>query len=71
MSTICWNCRGLGNPRTVREIKVLAAQKKPEFICLIETKVTRHHAEKLRVALGFDGLFHVDSRGNSGGLALL
>ncbi|XP_031096875.1 uncharacterized protein LOC116001121 [Ipomoea triloba] len=37
----------------------------------METKVGRIHAERLRVKLGFEGLFYVDSVGRSGGLALL
>ncbi|XP_031124183.1 uncharacterized protein LOC116026896 [Ipomoea triloba] len=71
MSTLSWNCRGLGNPRTVREVVDLVSRKKPEFVFLMETKAARIHAERLRVRLGFEGLFYVDSVGRSGGLALL
>ncbi|XP_031124166.1 uncharacterized protein LOC116026880 [Ipomoea triloba] len=70
MSTLSWNCRGLGNPRTVREVVDLVSRKKPEFVFLMETKVGRIHAERLRVKLGFEGLFYVESVGLSGGLAL-
>ncbi|XP_031116501.1 uncharacterized protein LOC116020159 [Ipomoea triloba] len=48
----------------------LVSSKKPDFLFLMETKVARVHAERLRVKLGFDGLFYVDSVGLSGGLAL-
>ncbi|XP_019157949.1 PREDICTED: uncharacterized protein LOC109154672 [Ipomoea nil] len=72
MSTISWNCRGLGNPRTVRELTDLASQKKPDFIFLMETMVQRVHAERICVTLGFDGLFYVDpTPQGGGGLALL
>ncbi|XP_019192477.1 PREDICTED: uncharacterized protein LOC109186787 [Ipomoea nil] len=71
MSTISWNCRGLGNPQTVREIEGMVSSKKPDFVFLIETKVDRDHAERLRVKLGFDGLFCTNSSGLSGGMALL
>ncbi|XP_031120221.1 uncharacterized protein LOC116023364 [Ipomoea triloba] len=54
MSTLSWNCRGLGNPRTVREVVDLVSRKKPEFVFLMETKVGRSHAERLRVKLGFE-----------------
>ncbi|XP_019155728.1 PREDICTED: uncharacterized protein LOC109152484 [Ipomoea nil] len=37
----------------------------------MEIKVKRDHAERLRIKLGFKGLFYVDSVGLSGGLALL
>ncbi|XP_019177748.1 PREDICTED: uncharacterized protein LOC109172953 [Ipomoea nil] len=57
--------------QTVREIEDMVSSKKPDFIFLIETKVDRDHAERLRVKLGFDGLFCIDSSGLSGGLALL
>jgi len=70
MSVISWNCRGLGNPRTVREAVDLVSCKKPDFLFLMETKVARTHAERLRVKLGFEGLFYVNSVGLSGGLAL-
>ncbi|XP_019196029.1 PREDICTED: uncharacterized protein LOC109189860 [Ipomoea nil] len=70
MSTLSWNCRGLGDSRTVRELLDIASRKKPDFIFLMEAKVGRDHAERLRVRLGFDGLFYVDNRGLSGGLAL-
>ncbi|XP_019179272.1 PREDICTED: uncharacterized protein LOC109174493 [Ipomoea nil] len=71
MSTLSWNCRGLGNPRTVREIEDIVSRKKLDFVFLMETKVNRDHAERLRIKLGFDGLFNVDNSGLSGGLALL
>ncbi|XP_031101983.1 uncharacterized protein LOC116005888 [Ipomoea triloba] len=71
MSTLSWNCRGLGNPRTVREVVDMVSRKKPDFVFLMEIKVGRTHAKRLRVKLGFEGLFYVDSIGRSGGLTLL
>lgn len=70
MSTLCWNCRGLGNPRTVREVLDIDAKMKPLFIFLMETKVRRDHAERLKCKLHYDGLFYVDGGGIGGGLAL-
>ncbi|CAH9113540.1 unnamed protein product [Cuscuta epithymum] len=70
MSIICWNCRGLGDPRTVQEIMALEANKKPNFIFLMETKVRRIHAERLKCKMDFAGVFYVDSGGVGGGLAL-
>ncbi|XP_019150538.1 PREDICTED: uncharacterized protein LOC109147330 [Ipomoea nil] len=57
--------------QNVREIEDLVSQKKPDFVFLMETKVGRIHVERIRVKLGFDGLFYVDHVGLSGGLALL
>ncbi|XP_019175465.1 PREDICTED: uncharacterized protein LOC109170766 [Ipomoea nil] len=71
MSTLSWNCHGLGNPRTVREIVDMVSRKQPDFVFLMETKVARDHAERLRVKIGYEGLFYVDSDGLSGGIALL
>ncbi|XP_019166667.1 PREDICTED: uncharacterized protein LOC109162418 [Ipomoea nil] len=71
MSTISWNCRGLGNPQTVREVVDMVSRKKPDFVYLMETKVDRSHAERLRVKIGFEGLFYVDLVRGGGGLALL
>ncbi|VFQ84628.1 unnamed protein product [Cuscuta campestris] len=71
MSIISWNCRGLGNLRTVQEVAELVFSKKPDFVFLMETKGARDKAEVLRVKIGFEGLFAVDSVGASGGLALL
>ncbi|XP_019154282.1 PREDICTED: uncharacterized protein LOC109150753 [Ipomoea nil] len=71
MSMISWNCRGFGNPQTVREVVDMVSRKKPDFVYLMETKVERSHAERLRVKIGFEGLFYVDNEGRGGGLALL
>ncbi|XP_019175665.1 PREDICTED: uncharacterized protein LOC109170987 [Ipomoea nil] len=70
MSSICWNFRGLGDPQTVREVLALEMKVKPMFIFLMETKVRRDPAERLRMKLNFDGLFYVDVGGLGGGLAL-
>lgn len=37
MSIIAWNCRGLGNPRTIHFIKEITLQIKPSIIFLSET----------------------------------
>ncbi|XP_019171082.1 PREDICTED: uncharacterized protein LOC109166644 [Ipomoea nil] len=71
MSTLSWNCRGLGNPRTVQELVDMVSRKQPDFVFLMETKVARDHAERFRVKIGYEGLFYVDSDGLSGGIALL
>ncbi|XP_019171433.1 PREDICTED: uncharacterized protein LOC109166988 [Ipomoea nil] len=70
MSTLSWNCRGLGNPRTVRDVVDMVSRKQPDFVFLMKTKVGREHAEQIRVTIGFEGLFYVNNNGLSGGLAL-
>jgi exonuclease III len=71
MSIISWNCRGLGNPRTVHDLNQMVREKKPSFLFLIETISRKQRMEWIRVKLGFAGLFVVDPVGRSGGLALL
>lgn len=70
MSTISWNCRGLGNPRAIRALKDIVSDKKPSFIFLIETKIKQSSVLKVRKQLGFKGSFVVDPVGIGGGLAL-
>ncbi|XP_060969635.1 uncharacterized protein LOC133036885 [Cannabis sativa] len=71
MSIISWNCRGLGNPRVYQFLVDLVVQKKPNFLFLCETFSGKEKLERLRVKLGFDGLFSIYARGHSGGLAML
>lgn len=71
MNVLRWNCRGLGNPLTVRILRRLVRKKKPNVVFLMETKLLSQSMEYVRVKLGFDGLFVVDCHGRSGGLALM
>jgi hypothetical protein len=70
MSLFSWNCRGLGNPRTVRVLHHLVKDKSPSIVFLMETYSSKGYMEKVRCRLGFDCLFVVDPVGRSGGLAL-
>ncbi|XP_059445337.1 uncharacterized protein LOC132177129 [Corylus avellana] len=71
MSLISWNCRGLGNPQTVRDLSHMVREKKPNILFLMETICSRKKMEWIRVKLRFVGLFAVDPVGRSGGIALL
>jgi exonuclease III len=71
MNLLSWNCQGLGNPQAVRDLCQVTKEKKPAILFLMETKCHRNKMESVRVKLGFDCLFIVDSVGRSGGLALL
>ena len=70
MKILSWNYRGLGNPRTVRELRRLVKEKKSEVVFLMETKLNNKKLEPIRVKLGFSNVFGVDSVRKSGGLAL-
>ena len=71
MSILSWNCRGLGNPRTVQELMDLVSIKQPKMVFLMEVKVGRSHVERVKEKIKFEGLFTVDSVRGGGGLALL
>ncbi|KAK6151882.1 hypothetical protein DH2020_014517 [Rehmannia glutinosa] len=70
MSIISWNCRGLGNPRTIQELRGFIRNKAPKLVFLCETKCKASVVDKLKHSLNMFG-FSVDSRCRSGGLALL
>ena len=38
MSAIGWNCRGLGNPCTVKALQKLVMEEDPTLVFLMETK---------------------------------
>ena len=38
MSAVGWNCRGLGNPCTVKALQKLVMEEDPTLVFLIETK---------------------------------
>jgi hypothetical protein len=71
MSLLSWNCRGLGNPRAVRDLCQLVKEKKPKMVFIVETKLHHHRLDFLKSKLGMVNLFGVDSVGKSGGLCLL
>ncbi|KEH25772.1 endonuclease/exonuclease/phosphatase family protein [Medicago truncatula] len=69
MSLISWNCRGLGSPNAIPDLKYLVRQFNPDLLFLRETLVHRKKIEELCYVLGFDSCFSVDRTGRSGGLA--
>ena len=71
MSTLSWNCRGLGNPRTIQALKGLVMDIKPNIIFLMKTLSVRPELESIKKLLAYEGMFVVDCKGHSGGLSLL
>lgn len=71
MSYLSWNCRGLGLPRTIQELKTFLLELKLDVLFLMETKLPAYGMTKLKFGLGYSHCFAVDRRGLSGGLALL
>jgi len=70
MSCLSWNCRGMGQPRTVQALHLLVKERKLIFVFLMETLSSKKKLESIWCRLGFAGLFVVDPIGRSGGLAL-
>jgi len=70
MKTLSWNCRGIGNPTTVRELRDLAKDYAPSVLFIMETQINKYRVENLRFSLGFDSSFAVSSSGRNGGLGL-
>ncbi|BFG30893.1 hypothetical protein CerSpe_171670 [Prunus speciosa] len=71
MTILCWNVRGLGNPRTFRALRYLLRDKNPDVIFLSETKKTIQQMAGVSAQLGAIGQFSVSRNGRAGGLALL
>lgn len=71
MSLLAWNFRGLGRPRTIRFLKDITQQKKPNIIFLSETLVTENKIKEVCQQLNYAGYWCVDVEGQSGVLALL
>lgn len=55
MSTLSWNCRGLGNPRVVQFLMDMIIQKKPKIIFLCETLCRKEKVDRVRNLIGFEG----------------
>jgi hypothetical protein len=70
MRLLSWNCWGAGRPPTVRAIKALAGKKGPDVLFMAETKIKAPKVDRLRLAMGFNSSFCVDSIGSAGGLTL-
>ncbi|MBA0844700.1 hypothetical protein Goarm_023082, partial [Gossypium armourianum] len=68
---LCWNCRGLGNPETVRKFKQLLVDTNLDVIFLWGTKMQSNNFSRVRNQCRMDGCLEVNSTGRSGGLAML
>ena len=71
MRIISWNCRGIGNPWSVRALHDMVRRWKPKIVFLMETKSKAKRMEKIKNKIGFANGLIVPSRGRSGGVALL
>ena len=51
MRVLGWNCRGLGNPRSVRALRSLMQQWDFDFVFLSETKLKKNNMDKKKGCL--------------------
>ncbi|XP_072067035.1 uncharacterized protein [Arachis hypogaea] len=65
-----WNCRGLGKPLTVHNIKEINRSRSPEVLFLCETKNSSSFVTGQCHKLGFTNVSCVEPQGLAGGLVL-
>lgn len=70
MNTLAWNCRGLGNSRTIHDLCDLVKSLHAKIVFLSDTRMSASRVSNLRWRLGFRNCLPVSSSGLSGGLAL-
>ena len=71
MSIFCLNCRGLGDPRAVNNLRLALRRYSPSLVFLSETKLPAASMDNIKRKIGNYNGIAVDSRGRSGGVALL
>jgi exonuclease III len=70
MKILSWNCRGLGDPRTVQELIRLVCTHQPKIVFLSETRQNKKVIEELRWRIGLKHFVSFHEEGKGGGLAL-
>jgi len=70
MNALAWNCRGVGNSRTVRDLAAFVQSYHPKLVFLSETRQSEEQMQQLRWRLGLKGCLARSCVGRSGGVAL-
>lgn len=71
MKTLCWNARGLRNPRALYPLSGLIRVRRPSILFLSETKSGETETNKIKRLDNFPGCLMVKSVDLRGGLCLL
>lgn len=71
MKILCLNCRGLGQPEAVQEVRSLCQLQRPMVVFLSETRLFYDNVDHLKRSLGFPNGVGVGCFGRGSGLALL
>lgn len=70
MKILSWNCRGISHPFTVRSLRVLIHDNRPDILFLSETKFTPSLVSPILNSLGFFSMSRVALASSSGGLVV-
>ncbi|KAK1390808.1 hypothetical protein POM88_018986 [Heracleum sosnowskyi] len=54
MSYLCWNCRGMGNPRSVQALRHWSATLSPHIVFLAETMISKEHVRVTKMEISID-----------------
>lgn len=71
MLILSWNCRGLRNISTVRNLRAFLRACNPQFAFLTETLIGESDALQFYNTLGFDNFYYIPAIGRSGGSVIL
>ncbi|XP_041000998.1 uncharacterized protein LOC121246780 [Juglans microcarpa x Juglans regia] len=71
MKILSWNCRGLGNPRTVQDLHLMVKERNPGIVFLIETKLMAKKLEGIKRRMKWEGCFVMEPVGRKRGLVML
>ncbi|XP_021743477.1 uncharacterized protein LOC110709569 [Chenopodium quinoa] len=70
MKILSWNCRGIGNPRTVSSLRDWCWREMPNLVFIMETKIDERRLDGIKRNCGFTEGIAVSSVGLAGGLGL-
>ena len=70
MNLLGWNCREIGNPRTVGALREYVRRWDPKVVFLSETKMKINRMKRVKEKINFANGFHVQREGKGGGLAM-
>ena len=70
MNLLAWNCWGLGLPRTVHELVLLAHTYRPKLLFICETKTGEKKLKDLSWRLGLRKCITQVGKGKGSGIAL-
>ena len=71
MSALAWNCKGLGNPLTVKTLQKFVKEEDPTLVFLMETKFKITEMEGIKRKIERQHGLVVPCQNRGGGLALL